>query len=404
MKQSRPFPARAVVAALPHFLLGALLLPQTTPTSTPAPAITSTPTSVPTPTTVPQPVSWYFAVSGDSRDCGDLIMRKIARSIELLRATAPVSFFWHLGDFRNGKKADRDFVLLNGGDDGYHHHAWDDFLARQIAPLEAQTQVFLGIGNHELVFPFWSHDEFREKFGKYLLQEPIRIQNVADRAAQIRRDEHHIDYHFVKNGVDFICLDNSDTYAFTPEYLLHPAFTPNQIRWLEGVLEGDAGNPAVKAIVVAMHAALPGSSASNHAMDDTCHGRASGQTVYDMLYKAQALSGPPERRKRVYVLASHSHDYAENVFEKGHPGKVLPGWIIGTAGAAQHDIPIRYGYLLFEVRPDATLKATFKEITRDSQPLPSTQAERDLTDFCYTQNVEAAHRMRSLNCGTPGER
>ena len=85
-------------------------------------------------------------------------------------------FYWHLGDFRHGNTPDRDFVILNGGPDNYHKRAWDDFVERQIAPIEARTQVFLGIGNHELVFPWWGHEEFNEKFGKWLIQEPIRAR------------------------------------------------------------------------------------------------------------------------------------------------------------------------------------------------------------------------------------
>ena len=379
--------------------------PRASPTPAVSPEPARSPSPIPTPPVVVPATSWYFAVSGDSRDCGDLIMPKIARSIESLGPTTPVPFYWHLGDFRKGldqhggQNADRDFVLLRGSSDDYHRHAWDDFVLNQVTPLEkAGITVFLGIGNHELVSPWWGHEEFVAKFGKWLDQEPIRTQRISDRSRNLLRDEHHIDYHFVMNGVDFIYLDNSDTYAFTPESLRHPAFTPDQIGWLAGVLEGDAGDPAIRAIVVAMHAALPGSSGSAHAMDDTCHGRRSGRTVYDMLQKAQGLGGPPERRKRVYVLASHSHTYLENIFEKGHPGKVLPGWIIGTAGAAQHTDAIRYGYLLFEAHPDGTLKGTFQEITRDSPPVAATDAQRQLTDFCYTQNLEPSPHMRVVNC------
>src|SRR5215472_9944339 len=53
---------------------------------------------------------WYFAVSGDSRDCGDLIMPKIAKSIEDNRAKAPVQFYWHLGDLRRMFDIDCDFI------------------------------------------------------------------------------------------------------------------------------------------------------------------------------------------------------------------------------------------------------------------------------------------------------
>ena len=406
----RPAPraAAALLVGAAALLLSAGESPTRTPTPPgPDPAVSPEPAAV-SPTPVPTPVilvpakPWFFAVSGDSRDCGDLIMPKIARSIDSLAEKSPVLFYWHLGDFRHGNTPDRDFVILNGGPDNYHKRAWDDFVERQIAPIEARTQVFLGIGNHELVFPWWGHEEFNEKFGKWLIQEPIRAQRVSDRSRNVIRDEHHIDYHFVKNGVDFIYLDNSDTYAFTPEYLLHPAFTPEQIKWLEGVLEGASGDDAIRAIVVAMHAALPGSSGSAHAMDDTCHGRRSGQIVYDMPYKAQRPGELPEKRKRVYVLASHSHDFQENIFEKGHPGRVLPGWIIGTAGAAQHGGPIRYGYLRFEAHSDGTLRGSFQEIRSDSPPSASTDAERQLTDFCFSRNTEPPHRMRNVNCGQPG--
>jgi hypothetical protein len=44
--------------------------------------------------------NWYFAVSGDSRDCGDLIMPKIAQAIADNKQNAPVEFYWHLGDLR----------------------------------------------------------------------------------------------------------------------------------------------------------------------------------------------------------------------------------------------------------------------------------------------------------------
>ncbi len=353
----------------------------------------------PPPTPSGPPKTWRFAVSGDSRDCGDCVMPKIAASLAGLAKTAPVEFYWHLGDFRNGRIVDRDFLVLNGGDEGYHRRAWDDFLARQIAPVEAVTKVFLGIGNHELIFPWWGHDEYREKFGRWLSQEPIGSQRVRDREAGLVSDKHHVDTHWVLNGIDFIYLDNSDSYAFTPSYLLHPAFTDEQIKWPRGVLLLDAENDDVKTIVVGMHAALPDSSASAHAMDDTCHGRSSGREVYDLLWNAQGLVRPPEKRKRVYVLASHAHDFQENIFAKGHPGKVLPGWIVGTAGAPQHQTPIRYGYLLFEVVEDRSITMKFVEVTKNDPPLATSAAERELTEWCWTKNTEAEHHTRRVNCG-----
>src|SRR5450755_5051476 len=40
--------------------------------------------------------TWRFAVSGDSRNCGDIVMPAIAQGV--LRDGA--SFYWHLGDYR----------------------------------------------------------------------------------------------------------------------------------------------------------------------------------------------------------------------------------------------------------------------------------------------------------------
>src|SRR4030095_4997273 len=94
--------------------------------------------------------AWYFAFSGDSRDCGDLIMPKIARDIEGLRGSTPVGFYWHLGDFRRLYGPDCDIVKRTHpdwdcksrpeGDLGpdemnrYLDGAWDDFIERQVAP------------------------------------------------------------------------------------------------------------------------------------------------------------------------------------------------------------------------------------------------------------------------------
>src|ERR1700682_720132 len=61
----------------------------------------------------PEPLaksSWYFAVSGDSRDCGDLIMPKIADSVATKRKQLPLRFYLHLGDFRALYRFDCDMA------------------------------------------------------------------------------------------------------------------------------------------------------------------------------------------------------------------------------------------------------------------------------------------------------
>ena len=109
-----------------------------------------------------------------------------------------------------------------------------------------------------------------------------------------------------------------------------------------------------------------------HAMDATCAGMCSGQQAYDLLFRAQNLAGPPEKQKHVYVLASHSHFFLENIYDTPeHRGQVLPGWIIGTAGAQQYRETIQYGYTRMDVLPDGTVTATFREVGADAPPLAS---------------------------------
>ena len=133
------------------------------------------------PATTGAAAPWYFALSGDSRDCGDLIMPKIARAIADDRA-APAAFYWHLGDFRRMfgpdcdvvKRARPDWDCKNrpeeqlGWDEmnRYLDLAWDDFIARQIEPF-APTPVFLGIGNHELGAGR-SRADIRRRFQRWL--------------------------------------------------------------------------------------------------------------------------------------------------------------------------------------------------------------------------------------------
>ena len=51
---------------------------------------------------------WSFAVSGDSRNCGDIVMPAIAKSAHADNA----AFYWHLGDFRALYAPDEDLLQL----------------------------------------------------------------------------------------------------------------------------------------------------------------------------------------------------------------------------------------------------------------------------------------------------
>src|SRR5579863_9866958 len=93
----------------------------------------------------PPAAVFKFAVSGDSRNCGDIVMPAIASSV--LKSGA--SFYWHLGDFRAIYDFDEDMVPPAGlrlktphvtiAD--YLTRAWPDFIARQLLPF-GSLEVF----------------------------------------------------------------------------------------------------------------------------------------------------------------------------------------------------------------------------------------------------------------------
>src|SRR5579864_8386161 len=93
---------------------------------------------------------WRFAVSGDSRNCGDVVMPSIAAGATKNKAT----FYWHLGDLRAIYGIDEDYqnspehrgkVLRK---DDYLKDAWHDVIQNKISTVDSM-QVFVGIGNHE---------------------------------------------------------------------------------------------------------------------------------------------------------------------------------------------------------------------------------------------------------------
>ena len=166
--------------------------------------------------------SWYFAISGDSRDCGDLIMPKIAADIEARRDKTPVEFYWHLGDLRRMSDIDCDILKRSSpaydcrnrttplppeAMDNYLATAWQDFIDQQIVPF-GTLPFFVGMGNHELRAGRTRQD-FERTFRQWLTQEPLAKQSHQDNLRQIPAELGAPYYHFVKNGVDFINLDNS---------------------------------------------------------------------------------------------------------------------------------------------------------------------------------------------------
>ena len=187
-------------------------------------------------------VAWTFAVGGDSRNCGDIVMPAVAAGASDVGA----DFYWHLGDFRALYDFDQDY-LAQPDHKGkrvaiadYQRTAWDDFIQSQLSPFGARP-VFLGIGNHELVPPK-SRSDFLIQFADWLDAEPIRRERLRDDP-----NDHRLKtwYHWIRGGIDFVNLDNASSDQFEAE----------QTRWFEGVVTRAEGNVEVRAIVVGMHAA-----------------------------------------------------------------------------------------------------------------------------------------------------
>jgi hypothetical protein len=333
--------------------------------------------------------SWRFAVGGDSRNCGDVVMPAIAAGARAEGAR----FYWHLGDFRAIYDFDQDIVAARMARTGrpmtiaeYQKTAWDDFIENAISPF-GEIPVFLGIGNHEL-YPPKSRPEFLSQFADWLTAEPISRQRLADDPKDHRLKTY---YHWVERGIDFINLDNA-----SPDQ-----FDADQVKWFEGVLARDGENPAIRAIVVGMHASLPDSIAASHSMNDWALGEQSGRRVYDDLLKV--LAGG----KRVYVVASHSHFYLSGAFATDYwrsHGGILPGWIIGTSGSIRYALPSGaaaareartnvYGFLRGEATPDGVVRFEFHEVKESDVPPPVVEKfTPQLVHDCFAGNRETPSR------------
>src|SRR5690348_6633559 len=124
----------------------------------------------------PSDFTWTFAVSGDSRNCGDVVMPSIASGAR----QASASFYWHLGDLRAIYDFDEDFKALYPKTSiiNYTNTAWNDVIQHQIEPFQS-TPFFLGIGNHETIPPK-SRNDFILQFADWLDAEPIREQRLRD--------------------------------------------------------------------------------------------------------------------------------------------------------------------------------------------------------------------------------
>ncbi len=329
---------------------------------------------------------WKFAASGDSRNCGDVVMPGIAAGA----LQQKISFYWHLGDFRKSSDFDEDMqhepehLAKPMGISEYEKTAWDDFIQNQIVPF-GSVPVFLGIGNHELVPPH-TREEYMAQFADWLDSPVLREQRLRDDPKDHRLKFY---FHWIESGVDFVTLDNA----------LFDQFDDAQVNWFEKVLRADESNAEIHTVVLGMHRALPDSISAGHSMNESAQGTESGRRVYKDLLEAQNSA-----HKRVYVLASHSHYFMDNIFNTQYwraNGGILPGWIVGTAGAVRYPLPENskdarvaqtnvYGYLLGTVEPDGEIHFEFQRITEPDIPAKVTSRFKpEFVHWCFAENSEA---------------
>ncbi|MGD0957870.1 MAG: hypothetical protein ABR953_13725 [Candidatus Acidiferrales bacterium] len=334
----------------------------------------------------PKTAPWKFAVSGDSRNCGDVVMPAIAAGV---KKTKPL-FYWHLGDFRKIAGIDEDIQHqpehlgkpLSVSE--YYDIAWRDFVRSQIAPF-GTLPVRLAIGNHETVEPK-TRAEFSVQFRRWLDAPRLRAQRLHDDPRDLTPKTY---YHWIERGVDFIDLDNATA----------DQFDAGQISWFEKRLLSDSSNSAVRTIVVGMHEALPESISKGHSMNESEPGTESGRRVYGDLLKSQN-----DDHKRVYVLASHSHYFMDGIFNTEYwreHGGVLPGWIVGTAGAQRYALPPDaadahaaetdvYGFLLATVSPDGQIQFDFQRLSEQDTPAAVTRRYTPaFVHWCFAENSSA---------------
>jgi len=324
---------------------------------------------------------WTFAVSGDSRNCGDFVVPAIAAKVKAEKDT----FYWHLGDFRAMSGPDEDLQSMQPEGkklkkEEYQPIAWDDFLTHQMAAF-GDFPVFLGRGNHEAVKPM-TREGYIEKFHSYLDRPEIAAQRKTDGDETVESW-----YHWIEGSVDFVTLDNASKDQFSDV----------QLGWLRGVLDHDLSvDSGVKTIVVGMHETLPHSKSSDHAMDDWDLGIHTGEIVYGWLFDAQAAG------KHVYVISSHSHYYSPNIYNtpywKQRTNKVLTGIIIGSAGAHRYGLPREadkqsksriYGFLQGSVHGDGTIDFNLHELSEDDlMQAKWPEAPQDELHWCYAHNSD----------------
>jgi len=143
--------------------------------------------------------TWHFLVSGDSRNCGDVVMPGIAETARKNQA----AFYWHLGDLRQTTNFDEDMthqpehLAKPMSITEYESIEWPDYIQNQILPF-GHIPFFLGIGNHETVPPYKTRDEFLLQFADWLDSPVLRAQRLKDDPSDYRMKTY---FHWIDRGV-----------------------------------------------------------------------------------------------------------------------------------------------------------------------------------------------------------
>jgi hypothetical protein len=330
--------------------------------------------------------AWKFLASGDSRNCGDVVMPGI---VETARKNS-AAFYWHLGDLRKTSDFDEDIqhqpehIAKPLSITAYYAIEWTDYIESQIKPF-GSIPFFLGIGNHETIPPYKTREDFLLQFADWLDSPVLRAQRLRDDPSDYRMKTY---FHWIDRGVAFYYLDSATADQFDDA----------QVRWFERTLAKDLADPSILTIVTGMHKALPESISAGHSMNESPTGTESGRRVYGDLLRAR-----DDAHKHVYVLASHSHYFMDGIFNtdywKAHGG-VLPGWIVGTAGAVRYALPPHssdarialvntYGSLLGTVQPNGEINFEFQKL--EEKDVPSSVTARygkDFVHWCFAENTE----------------
>jgi hypothetical protein len=325
--------------------------------------------------------TWHFAVSGDSRNCGDIVMPAVAAKVK----KNDVAFYWHLGDYRALYDFDQDMLAAAHGSmtiSTYESTAWQDFTEHQLAAF-GDVPVYLAIGNHEMIGH--TRPELLTQFADWFNAPAIRAQRLKDNPADHAL---HGYYHWQERNVDFFTLDNA-----SPD-----EFDDKQVAWFEELLAEDEANPAIRTVVLGMHDALPDSLTAGHSMNESPMGTKSGRKVYQDLVDFRARSG-----KEVQVLASHSHFVLAQPYATScrKADDVLPGWVVGTGGAVRYRLPKEhasspfaktdvYGYLLATVTPEGHITFSFHEVDEpDVVPADVDRYGKDAVHACFAGNASS---------------